>query len=317
MLGKEMMMIKIKINNYKVITGPKTPPTNKNRNQPIGENQFHRKRDHKEAKVGNRVISKKGKCQLETIETREDRALKTVVVDLKEAADEVVSIMIDLIVLMIGMIGINHGEEEAEITSKIGENSMTEEISEIVETSEEEETVENIKEEEITTLKGEEVFRTEEISMIVEISKIRGIIMIKEIIKINATIMKKEISQKKENIKTKENIKIKGNFKIKRSIKTKGNIKTKENIKIKENIMIREISKKEIRGIMIINVQMMTINHPTNKDKMEREDFPSEILKMTHHKEITNSKIKGGEEISQESEIKVMDIKMITEDGHQ
>jgi len=38
---------------------------------------------------------------------------------------------------------------------------------------------------------------------------------------------------------------------------------------------------------------------------------------MTHHKEITNSKIKGGEEISQESEIKVMDIKMITEDGHQ
>merc|ERR1711935_1260406 len=100
----------------------------------------------------------------------------------------------------------------------------------------------------------------ETLTMIVENFKIREIIMIKEIIKINATIMKSVIMLKKENINMK-----------------------------------RAISKKEIGKIMIISVLMMTINHLTNRNKMEREDSLSEILKMTHHKEITNISNKGEE----------------------
>jgi len=315
-LGKKMMMIKI--NKFKMMSSPKTP-NHKKKNQQKGRNQIHKKRELQEAKVRIRVmvvISIKGKCLLETIEIREDKASKTVVVDLKEAVEEVVTIMTDI---MIVMIGISLGEEEADMTSKIGEKiSTTEEISEIVETSEEEETVENSEVVEITTMKGEEVSRIEEISIMIEETLIRGIIMIKEIIKINATITKKGITQKKENIKTEENIRIDESIKIKENTLKKENSKIEGNSKIKENInMIREIFRKDLKEIMIMFVQMMTINHLTNKNKTEREDFPSEILKMTHQKEITNTNNKGAGVIIMETEIKVMDSKMITEDGHQ
>jgi len=287
-LSKKMIMIMII--KYKLIKGPRTLLTNVMSNQQIEKSQTRRKRDHKEVEVGNQVIEIsikiQIKCLLETIEIREIRALKSVVEDSKEVADEVDLTMTDLIDSMIVMIGISLGEEEAEITTKTGENSMIEEILEIVETSEEEETVENIEVEEMIALKGEEVSRIEEtLTMIVENFKIREIIMIKEIIKINATNMKSVIILKKENIKIKEilikigeNSQIEGNTKIGESIKIKENSKIKRISRIQRNInMKREISKKEIGKIMTISVLMMTINHLTNRNKMEREDSPSEI----------------------------------------
>merc|ERR1712166_1263815 len=121
--------------------------------------------------------------------------------------------------------------------------------------------------------------------MIVENIKIRGIIMIKEIIKINASIKKSVINPKDENIKIKEIlIKIRENTQIGENIKIEESIKTRENSKIKGSSRIkgkinmkREISKIEIGRITTISVLMMIINLLTNKNKMEREDSPSEI----------------------------------------
>ena len=337
LIGKKMIMI----NKYKMMSGPKSPKKNANTNLTPEVNQIHKKRYLKEVEVGIQVIvisiKVSGKCPLETTEIREDRALKSVAVDSKEAAEEVVLIMIDLIALMIAMIGISLGEEEAETTTK------TEEISEIVVTSEEEVTVESIEEEEKTVSKEEEVTKTEETStMIVENFKIGEIIMIKEIIKINATIMKSVITQiketitKEENTRKEENNQIEGSSKIEmiekiEEIEEVEEIEEEEEAekieevemiemdsKIRENSNLTgETSKKEIRGIMTISVPMMIISHPINKSKMEREDFPSEILKTTHHKETTNTNSKEEVATMMVRERKASDNKMITEDGRQ
>ena len=337
LIGKKMIMI----NKYKMMSGPKSPKKNANTNLTPEVNQIHKKRYLKEVEVGIQVIvisiKVSGKCHLETTEIREDRALKSVAVDSKEAAEEVVLIMTDLIALMIAMIGISLGEEEAETTTK------TEEISEIVVTSEEEVTVESIEEEEKTVSKEEEVTKTEETStMIVENFKIGGIIMIEEIIKINATILKSVITQiketitKEENTRKEENNQIEGSSKIEmiekiEEIEEVEEIEEEEEAekieevemiemdsKIRENSNLTgETSKKEIRGIMTISVPMMIISHPINKSKMEREDFPSEILKTTHHKETTNTNSKEEVATMMVRERKASDNKMITEDGRQ
>ena len=346
LIGKKMIMI----NKYKMMSGPKSPKKNANTNLTPEVNQIHKKRYLKEVEVGIQVIvisiKVSGKCPLEITEIREDRALKSVAVDSKEAAEEVVLIMTDLIALMIAMIGISLGEEEAETTTK------TEEISEIVVTSEEEVTVESIEEEEKTVSKEEEVTKTEETStMIVENFKIGEIIMIKEIIKINATIMKSVITQiketitKEENTRKEENNQIEGSSKIEmiekieeieeveeiEEIEEVEEIEEEEEAekieevemiemdsKIRENSNLTgETSKKEIRGIMTISVPMMIISHPINKSKMEREDFPSEILKTTHHKETTNTNSKEEVATMMVRERKASDNKMITEDGRQ
>ena len=343
LIGKKMIMI----NKYKMMSGPKSPKKNANTNLTPEVNQIHKKRYLKEVEVGIQVIvisiKVSGKCPLETTEIREDRALKSVAVDSKEAAEEVVLIMTDLIALMIAMIGISLGEEEAETTTKTEENSTTEEISEIVVTSEEEVTVESIEEEEKTVSKEEEVTKTEETStMIVENFKIGGIIMIEEIIKINATIMKSVITQiketitKEENTRKEENNQIEGSSKIEmiekiEEIEEVEEIEEEEEAekieevemiemdsKIRENSNLTgETSKKEIRGIMTISVPMTIISHPLNKSKMEREDFPSEILKTTHHKETTNTNSKEEVATMMVRERKASDNKMITEDGRQ
>lgn len=343
LIGKKMIMI----NKYKMMSGPKSPKKNANTNLTPEVNQIHKKRYLKEVEVGIQVIvisiKVSGKCPRETTEIREDRALKSVVVDSKEAAEEVVLIMTDLIVLMIAMIGISLGEEEAETITKTEENSTTEEISEIVVTLEEEVTVESIEVEEKTVSKEEEVTKTEETStMIVENFKIGGIIMIEEIIKINATIMKSVITQiketitKEENTRKEENNQIEGSSKIEmiekiEEIEEVEEIEEEEEAekieevemieidsKIRENSnMTGETSKKEIRGIMTISVPTMIISHPINKSKMEREDFPSEILKTTHHKETTNTNSKEEVATMMVRERKASDNKMITEDGRQ
>jgi len=210
-----------------------------------------RKKDLKGVEVEIQVNERetKDKCLQEILESRQDRVSKIVVADMEEEAEEDPITMIEDMIVSVQEI--SHGEEVAEITSKIDVNSKIGETSEIVmilgvaeEISEEVET-NHLIEEEVETNHSieEEVIRIEETSKTAEIFTIREITMKKEIIKINATIRIDVI------------IKIKGNTRI------------------EDSMMIRETSKIEIEGTMIIVVLVIIMMDPiTNSREMVRGD---------------------------------------------